>query len=213
MWVPFELGRPLGVPNDASFQKRVLKGALGLLEAPTGPILVDFPEEAPSPGYLNGWACPINIAQVKADVRGDTDLGDTLAREIDFLRPWYDLAIQKRGRTTVGVSGLEIQEAARFLTAFLHDPHTPSPRPNLPVGEVLKLASEDLKAYYSESAITQPGEATSSQTADWFWGETIAGRLLLDLQKVCLQSNDPLIKRLGTLLLIPRSQEHRARVG
>jgi hypothetical protein len=29
--VPFELGRPLGVPNDADFQKRVLLAAFDLL--------------------------------------------------------------------------------------------------------------------------------------------------------------------------------------
>ena len=47
LWVPFDLGRPLGVPNDAGFQKRVLLSALNLFEETSGPVLVDFPEEAP----------------------------------------------------------------------------------------------------------------------------------------------------------------------
>jgi len=211
--VPFELGRPLGVPNDAPFQKRVLKAALSLLEAPAGPILADFSEEAPVPADLTGWACPINLADAQMNSAGDSTLADDLNREIAFLKPWYDLTVQKRGRTTVGVSGLGIEQAAGFLVAFLSDPNRPSPRPGLPVGEALKLASEDLKGYYFESAAAQPGEATSRQMADWFWGETKAGRLLFDLQKVCLQSNDPLIKMLGTLVLIPRSQEGRLRAG
>jgi len=211
--VPFELGRPLGVPNDATFQKRVLNAALTLLEAPAGPILADFPEEAPIPADLTGWACPINLAKAKAKSAGDTTLADDLNREIAFLKPWYDMAVQKQRRTTVGVSGLSIEQAARFLVAFLNGLNPPSPRPELPAGEALKLASEDLKAYYFESAIAQPGEATSRQLADWFWGETVAGRLLFDLQQVCLQSSDPLLKMIGTLLLIPRSQEHRARKG
>ena len=211
--MPFELGRPLGVPNDAPFQKRVLKAALSLLEAPAGPILADFSEEAPVPADLTGWACPINLADAQMNSAGDSTLADDLNREIAFLKPWYDLTVQKRGRTTVGVSGLGIEQAAGFLVAFLSDPNRPSPRPGLPVGEALKLASEDLKGYYFESAAAQPGEATSRQMADWFWGETKAGRLLFDLQKVCLQSNDPLIKMLGTLVLIPRSQEGRLRAG
>ncbi|MCH7711818.1 MAG: hypothetical protein IH903_09315, partial [Proteobacteria bacterium] len=33
LWVPFELGRPFGAPDDSGFQKRVLLGALELLEA------------------------------------------------------------------------------------------------------------------------------------------------------------------------------------
>ncbi len=31
LWVPFELGRPLGIPDDPTFQKRVLLAALKLL--------------------------------------------------------------------------------------------------------------------------------------------------------------------------------------
>jgi hypothetical protein len=175
--------------------------------------LADFPEEAPVPADLTGWACPINLAEAKPKSAGDTTLADDLNGEIAFLKPWYDMAVQKQRRTTVGVSGLSIEQAARFLVAFLNGLNPPSPRPEWPAGEALKLASEDLKAYYFESAIAQPGKATSRQMADWFWGETIAGRLLFDLQQVCLQSSDPLIKMMGTLLLIPRSQEHRARKG
>jgi hypothetical protein len=38
LWVPFELGRPLGVPNDAAWQTRVLQSALELIEVPEGPV-------------------------------------------------------------------------------------------------------------------------------------------------------------------------------
>ena len=37
LWVPFELGRPFGAPNDADFQSEVLRAALALLERPDGP--------------------------------------------------------------------------------------------------------------------------------------------------------------------------------
>lgn len=37
LWVPFELGRPLGQPNDSEFQMRVLRACLGLLDADSGP--------------------------------------------------------------------------------------------------------------------------------------------------------------------------------
>ena len=32
LWVTFELGRPFGIPDDAAFQRRVMQGALGLIE-------------------------------------------------------------------------------------------------------------------------------------------------------------------------------------
>ena len=47
LWVPFELGRPFGVPNNSVFQLSVLRKVLGLIEHKKGPVLEDFPEEAP----------------------------------------------------------------------------------------------------------------------------------------------------------------------
>jgi hypothetical protein len=85
-----------------------------------------------------------------------------------------------------------------------------SPRPDLSAPEAVKLAAEDLKAYYLEAASAQPGKKSSAQMADWFWGETAAGGLILSLRSLCLKSEDPMVKLLGTLLLVPRAQEHRA---
>ena len=61
--VPFELGRPMGAPNEPAFQRRVLVALLDLFKAPTGPLLVDFPDQAPAAlAELEGWACPINLS-------------------------------------------------------------------------------------------------------------------------------------------------------
>ena len=50
LWTPFQLGRPLGEPENSSFQRRVLLAALGLLERTDGPVILeDFPEDPP------GW--------------------------------------------------------------------------------------------------------------------------------------------------------------
>ncbi len=44
---------------------------------------------------------------------------------------------------------------------------------------MLKLAAEDVKAYYFESLTAQPGPTPDSRAlADWFWGETRAGELI-----------------------------------
>lgn len=49
LWVPFELGRPLGPPRNAGFQLKVLTEALALLAAKNGPVvLADFPDEDPT---------------------------------------------------------------------------------------------------------------------------------------------------------------------
>ena len=70
LWVPFELGRPLGVPGDRAFQTRVLKAALALFEADSGPVLLDYAEEVPrradSDGVIEGWVCPVRLPPPEA---------------------------------------------------------------------------------------------------------------------------------------------------
>src|SRR5258708_6813276 len=108
LWVTFELGRPLGAPDDPALQRRVLKSALKLLEAESGPVLEDCPETAPD-ADLTGWACPVRFAST---ARSADDMGGALLGEIAELAPWYDRAVGRSGRTTVGVSGLSVVEAA-----------------------------------------------------------------------------------------------------
>ena len=40
LWTTSQLGRPLGEPSDALFQRRVLLAALGLLERTDGPVII-----------------------------------------------------------------------------------------------------------------------------------------------------------------------------
>ena len=46
LWVPFELGRRLGPPSDAAFQRRVLLAALHMLVEGGGPVrIADFADD------------------------------------------------------------------------------------------------------------------------------------------------------------------------
>ena len=58
LWVPFPLGRPLGKPGDAAFQHAVIRSALGLLEHRSGPVLEDYPVDAPA--EVAAMACPVS---------------------------------------------------------------------------------------------------------------------------------------------------------
>jgi hypothetical protein len=189
-------------------QTRVLQAALQLLEAPSGPVLVDFPEDAPAVAAdATPLVCPISFAP-PPEVRSDADLlRAALQREIGQLRTWYDLAVTRRGRTTVGVSGLTPEEMGAVIGAFL-DGHTPSnPRADIPIAALFRFAVEDLKAYYCEAITTQPGQhAVDSQTlADWFWRETTAGRVLFTVQEVCKHSEVPGMQVVAASFLIPRA--------
>ena len=91
LWVPFDLGRPLGVPNDADFQKRVLVSTLKLLEESSGPVLKDFPEDAPvSREEDTVWACPIKLARKKIDLDDADALRAAFKKEVVELRAWYE---------------------------------------------------------------------------------------------------------------------------
>ena len=122
LWAPFELGRPFGAPDEADFQRRVLKDALLLLERPSGPVLEDFPDETPGPAAdQEGWACPVSLGPALEDASVESDPLAALRQEIDRLRPWYELTVEKRGRTTVGISEVEIDDLAEYLVAFIGD--------------------------------------------------------------------------------------------
>lgn len=61
VWVTFPLGRPLGKPNDPAFQHRVISAALELLNCDSGPVLVDYAEDAPSIAVDSVPACPVSF--------------------------------------------------------------------------------------------------------------------------------------------------------
>lgn len=209
LWVTFELGRPLGAPDDPAFQDRVLSAALRLLEAPSGPVLADYPEPAPE-ADMTGWACPVSFAAPapSSDLSPAEALAAEVRREIAELAPWHARAVARAGRTTVGVAGLPMPDAATLLAGLLDG--TARAPAGLTLADAAKRASEDLKAFYLEALLAQPGAPpTPARAADWLWGETALGRLLLALQPVLAASADPDLKLLGVRRLVPAVQAHR----
>jgi hypothetical protein len=208
LWVPFDLGRPLGVPHDAGFQKRVLLSALKLLEESSGPVITDFPEDAPvtrQPDVI--WACPVNLARTKEDLSDADVLRAAFKKETVELRSWYDLALKEQQRTTVGVSGLEIDRIVEFIGAFI-DGVPANPRGDISLAYLTNFATDDLKAYYYEAAAAQPGSAspTAEELDDWFWGDTAAAKVLLAVKDRCLKQDDKMMQLLGKILIVPMSQ-------
>ena len=192
LWVTFELGRPLGIPDNPAFQRRVVRAALDLIERTDGPLIADYPEHVDEEADFTGWACPINLAPSATD---------TLAAEIDRLAVWYDRAVAAHGRTTVGVSGLDMPAAGKLVAAALAGP--------LPAAQTLKQAIDDLKAYYLEAASAFPDRGSSRTRKAWLWDETILAKSLLALQPKLAASTDAQHKILGNLTMIPATERHR----
>jgi hypothetical protein len=203
--VPFQLGRPIGGPNDPAFQKRVLMAAFRLLEATEGPVLEDFPEDEPENDTITVLACPVNFARtVDKDTETD-EMKLAFQREITAMRPWYQIAVGKRNRTTVGASGIDPDKLGDFIYAFLKGDEPENPRDDVPLSNTLKLAVEDLQSYYIEGITVQPGQENSSSRVlhDWFWNETVASKVLLELKKVCEASPDKMMSKIGGHFIVP----------
>ncbi|HAL47019.1 MAG TPA: hypothetical protein DCP37_04630 [Dehalococcoidia bacterium] len=206
LWVSFELGRPLGVPSDAAFQNRVLISVLELLEAPSGPVLTDYPEDAPPVDGPAALVCPVNF-DLPASEMGDAEkLSASFLEELTLMRPWYDMAVSKRMRTTVGLSGMESDAMGSFVAGFLGG-GVPSSEDDLSLGDRFKLAVEDLKSFYFEAATAQPGQegADSDTLSDWFWRETVAGKVLFAVRDAHARSEDASLRLVVTRSLIPRT--------
>ena len=209
LWVPFDLGRPLGVPNDAVFQKRVLVSALELFEESSGPVLKDFTEDAPVTKKEDAvWACPVNLVRKQIDLDDADVLRAAFKKESVELRAWYDLALEKNRRTTMGVSGLDINQIVEFIGAFI-DGVPANPRQDISLAYTLNFAVDDLKAFYYEAVATQPGSSSpdAADLDDWFWGQTVAAKVLLAVKDRCLQKDDKIMQLLGKLLLVPMSHD------
>lgn len=205
LWVPFQLGHPMGAPNDPDFQRKVLMAVLGLFKAPSGPVLEDFNEEEPENDEITVLTCPVNFAR-NIDEDGETDEKKVaFQREMTAMRPWYDMAVSQRKRTTVGASGIELDKLGDFIYAFLEGNEPENPRDDVPLANTLKLAAEDLKSYYIEGITAQPGQedASSRVLQDWFWDETVGGKILLDLKKVCEASPDKMMSMIGSHFIVP----------
>ena len=173
LWVPFMLGRPLGVPGDPNFQKRVLRAALKLLEVPSGPVLEDFPEDAPETDIeAEGWVCPISFQR-----ETELNLAESLRREIQQYRAWYDLGTERRGRTSFGVSGLDLDALGEFLVGYAQGGEPASPNQEVCVALMMRLTVNDLRTFFYEAAEAQPGHATPKQLNEWFWTSTTAGEV------------------------------------
>jgi len=86
LWVPFMLGRPFGAPNAPDFQRDVLRALLRLFEHTSGPVLEDFPDDAPPDvAGETTFACPVSFAPAQ------TSINDP-ATAMDPARTWVLLA-------------------------------------------------------------------------------------------------------------------------
>ena len=191
LWVPFPLGRPLGIPADAAFQHRVIKAGLNLLSQTEGPVLEDFPVDVPVGDKETLTACPVAFPEGFIDDSWQT----RLSREYTALQPWYEMSLRRReGRTLVGISDLPMDENIQRLAGYLDRNERPDDI------QWLKPAVEDLKAYYHEAMSAQPGTYDAKALFNIFWRETQLGTGILQICDQYQNAENPRLQLIARML-------------
>ena len=177
LWVPFELGRPLGgwIAGDGNtskdnsnggFQLKVLRAALALLDSDdASPVIKDFEFEDPSLGQDPGWQAP-SMAACKS-----------IRDEVHYLySDWLEWVDRNKGSKT-GLSGMEIADDVDYVERF--DSADPATNPGDDMSDILRFrfGVDDLKTFYLEAAMNR-GSPDSKQLGHWLWNDCKFGDLL-----------------------------------
>jgi hypothetical protein len=179
LYCEFPLGRPLGRPGDAAFQRDVIERGLALLDA-TEPVLATYPE------VIESDETPLTCAMPP---RYDPDLPKAVDEALG-MRAAYDRAVEAHGATSVGraIDADGVPEALGVLDRWAggeawQDLALP--------GKNTVAVCHDIRTYYEEAAmelVTGPPPGGRAAEA-WFFEETAAGQTVMAARKA-LQDQD-----------------------
>jgi len=147
----------------------------------------------------------VDFAQDVVETEETDQLQAAFRKEMASLRPWYDMGVNKRQRTAVGASGIALEALGDFIYAFARGEEPNNPRDDISLAYTLKFAVVDLKSYYIEGITAQPGQAgaSSQRLTDWFWGETVAAKVLMAMKKVGEANTDSVMNQIGIGFIVP----------
>ena len=193
LYCEFPFGRPLGIPSDPEFQRRVLTSAFALLDRPSGPVLEDFPE-AVADAKGEPLACTL---PPPAHSDKPAEIDEALA-----LRSAYERQHAKSGRTSVGLTA-GADGIPALLTSFIRIRDGALPE-NAGLPTDPHRCALDVRAYYEEAAMALADHVPAARaTESWFFRSTLAGKLLRDVQAQLIASGRT--DYLDTV--VPRGQE------
>jgi D-proline reductase (dithiol) PrdB len=181
LYCEFPLGRPLGRPGDAAFQRSVLDRALALLYV-TQPVLDTYPEVIESDE--TPLACSI-------PPRFDPSLPPAVD-EARGLRAAYDRSVEAHGVTSVGraIDADTVTDALGVLHQWAEG--VSWQEVSLP-GRNTVAVCHDIRAYYTEAALELAmGPAPAGRAVEaWFWEETDAGATMMAARRALQDQGAP----------------------
>ena len=168
LFCDFPLGRPLGIPDDAAFQRRVIEHAFGLLERPE-PVVEDY-DVVIADEASEVLVCPLP-ARMDPDAHPAID-------EAKGLRPAYERAVAKYGNRAGAVRLLDADSIPAAIESFIRvaegHPWKQAGIPGIPA-----RVSQDIRGYY-EMAAMEIAEHTPAAWAGyrWFRDQTRTGEVI-----------------------------------
>lgn len=166
----FPLGRPLGKPNDAEFQHRVLQALFELLEESQGPVLKTFPETISD----------VDAEQLVCTLPPRLDPDEHPAvDEAKGIRSAYNRAIEKHGNRIGSSRQISADDVPDAIQAFARIEQGEAwDKAGIP-GVPMRVA-QDIRGYYQTAAL-ELAEHTPGAWAgeNWFYNETETGKLML----------------------------------
>ncbi|SDY87919.1 hypothetical protein SAMN05661080_04887 [Modestobacter sp. DSM 44400] len=194
LYVPYPFGAPLGRPLDAEHQHRVLAAALALLER-NAPSLADFNDSE----YIEQRGAPMQNSEVDTKPGCGPRLDANPATETTRVRQYYNQWVERRGRTTVGVTGISpsrFRAIIRFLEDYAagKDADMRERPSHIPLGEWIRLCALDLRAMFSEAKMVMHPGVTSDEIDRWFWSETSVAALLVRVRDRMAASDDATLR-------------------
>lgn len=181
LYSEFPLGRPLGKPGDAAFQRNVIERGLALLDA-TEPVLETHPEVIESDETPMACAIP---------PRFDPDL-PAAVDEAQGLRSAYDRAVEKHGTTAVG-RAIDADTVPDALGVFHQWASGASFKDVALPGKNTVAVVHDIRAYYEEAGLELVGGPTPGGRAAeaWFYEATEAGRTVMAARAALKEQDAP----------------------
>ena len=193
LYCDFPLGRPLGKPGDAAYQRRVLQAAFALLDRPAGPVLEDFSDVIEGEGDH-----PLQCALPPYR-------DPSLPRAVDEamgLRPAYDRQLAATGRTVVGKL-LGPDDVPGVIAVLVKIAAGELPWSDLTALGPPRLVAQDVRGYYEEAAMALADHVPGANQADaWFFLKTAAGEAL---RKTALRMRDEGATQQDWGFLVPRT--------
>ena len=191
----FPLGRPLGKPEDPSFQRSVLNAAFILLGEDSGPVLVDYPEI-----ITDESDTPISCVIPPADT-ADRHLG---AAEALGLLPAWRRTYERYNRTTVG-KVVTPEQVPDMVDLFLRVAEGEDWKTVGLPGDPTKIAA-DIRNFYEEASLSLTGGIPDARQAEtWFVDHTQAGQIIQRARIAMKESGE---NRYFWYYLLPLTQHH-----